>query len=310
MILQHAFRFAAAMALASGVLAEEPTAKPCHEPSCPVAQRGSAVITVADVTAKVKALPAKQQNALLNDSKQINQMIENLLIVRQIANEVDPAEVAADVLLQARLKTAYDEIIAVHRVDQIRRERVTADFEKLAYEHYLTNMAAMKTPKELTVRHLLVSSRKVGEDAAKAKVEELAKRLQAADQKQFTDLVMEASDDSSKIDNAGIIKLTEGTTEFDPAFLAGSFALTEVGQISPPVLSQFGYHLIQLIEVTPAKVIPFEQAKADIIEKLRSDNNRRVVLEYRTDLSIGSELKVYPKNLEGLIYGEDAEAAQ
>ena len=311
MSLRHAFILVSALAFAGTALAQEPApAKPCTDPACPVAKRGTAVITVADVTAKVQALEPKQQNALMSDPKQFNKMLENLLILRQIANEVDAAKVADDVVLQARLKMAYDEIVAVYRLDQIRAERVTADFERLAHEHYLTHMSEMKTPKQMTVRHLLIESRQLGEAAAKAKAEQLAKDLQGADQKRFSEVVMEISDDPSKTGNAGIFHLTEGTTEMDQEFLQGALALTEVGQISPPVHSQFGYHLIQLIELTPAKVVPFEQAKTAIVDKLRSESNRRVVTEYRTAFTIGTQLEFFPLNLEGLVYGEDAAATK
>lgn len=311
MLLRPLLILVSALALANPAFAEDAAAeKPCHEPSCPVAKRGTAVITVADVTAKVKALEPKQQTALMSDPKQFNKMLENLLILRQIANEVDAATAAQDVVLQARLKMAADEIIAVYRLDQIRAERVTADFDRLAHEHYLTHMSEMKTPKQMTVRHLLIESRKDGEVAAKAKAEELARKLQGADDKRFSEMVMEVSDDPSKASNGGIFHLTEGTTEMDQEFLRGALALTEVGQISPPVHSQFGFHLIQLIEFTPAKVVPFEQAKPAIVEKLRSEANRRVVTEYRTDLTIGEQLEFFPKNLEGLMYGEDAAAAK
>ena len=53
-----------------------------------------------------------------------------------------------------------------------------------------------------------------------------------------------------------------------------------------------------------------EQAKTAIVEKLRGESNRRVVTEYRTDLTIGTQLEFFPQNLEGLVYGEDAAAAK
>ncbi len=297
------------MSLANSAFAQKPAdAKPCVAYDCPVAKRGTAVITVADVTAKVRSLEPKLQSALLSDPKQINKMLENMLMLRQIANEIDPADAQKDVLLQARLKQAYDEVVAVYRLDQVRAERVTGDFEMLARERYLTNMASMKTPKQLVVRHLLIESRKRGEEAALARAKELAAELGGADQQRFQDMVLEASDDPSKAQNAGLLNLAENTTEIDPDFKQGAFALTQVGEISPPVYSQFGYHLIQLIEVTPSKVVPFEEAKTAIIKSLRDEARRNVVLEYRTDLSISGELEHYPQNLEALIVEDIPEA--
>lgn len=306
MLLRIALTFALALTAAGAVAAEEGAApKPCTALGCTVAKRGTAIITVADVSAKIKALEPKQQSALLSDPKQLNKMIENLLILRQIANEIAPADAEKDVLLQARLKQAYDEVVAVYRLDQVRAERVTGDFEVLARERYLTNLAAMKTPKQIAVRHLLIESRKQGEEAALARAQELARQLEGADQQRFQDLVLAESDDPSKVQNGGLFNFTEGTTEVDQEFLQGAMALTKVGEISPPVHSQFGYHLIQLIELTPAKVVPFEDAKGALIESLKGEARRRVVTEYRTDISMSGELEFYPHNLEGLILDDE-----
>jgi peptidyl-prolyl cis-trans isomerase C len=307
MLLQSVLILASALTFATAARAEEePQKEACIETHCVVAKRGTAVITVADVTAKVKALEPRLQGALLSDPKQINKMLENMLILRQIANEIAPAELEKDPVLQARLKQSYDEVVAVYRLDQIRAERVPKDFEQLARERYLTNMAGMRTPRQVAVRHLLVDFRKYGEAASLSVVQELAAKLAGADQKRFQDMVIEASDDPSKVDNAGLLSLNEESKGVDPDFLAGALALTEPGEISPPIKSQFGYHLIQLIENTPARVVPFEEAKTALIQSLRDEASKRVVIEYRTDLSIsGGQVEFYPQNLQGLMAGDD-----
>ncbi len=307
MLLQSVLIFASALTFAAAVRAEDaPQNEACIEMHCVVARRGTAVVTVADVTAKVKSLEPRLQGALLSDPKQINKMLENMLILRQIANEIAPAELEKDPVLQARLKQSYDEVVAVYRLDQIRAERVPKDFEQLARERYLTNMAGMKTPRQIAVRHLLVDFRKHGEAASLAVAEELAAKLAGADQKRFQDMVLEASDDPSKVDNAGLLSLNEQSKGVDPDFLAGALALSEPGQISPPIKSQFGYHLIQLIENTPARVVPFEEARSALIDSLKDEASKRVVIEYRTDLSIsGGQVEFYPQNLQGLMAGDD-----
>jgi peptidyl-prolyl cis-trans isomerase C len=310
MLLQSVLILASALTFAAPAPAEEaPQAEPCVEMHCVVARRGTAVVTVADVTAKVKALEPRLQGALLSDPRQINKMLENMLILRQIANEIEPAELEKDPVLQARLKQAYDEVVAVYRLDQVRAERVPKDLEQLARERYLTNMAGMKTPRQIAVRHLLVDFRKHGEAAALSLAQELATKLAGADQKRFQDMVLEASEDPGKADNAGLLSLNEESKGVDPDFLAGALALTEPGEISPPIKSQFGYHLIQMIENTPARVVPFEEAKSALIDSLKSEASKRVVIEYRTDLSIsGGQVEFYPQNLQGLMGGDDATA--
>jgi peptidyl-prolyl cis-trans isomerase SurA len=62
----------------------------------------------------------------------------------------------------------------------------------------------------------------------------------------FEQLVKLYSEDPSSKENLGQFSLNRNVREFDPAFMAASFRLKE-GQISAPVKSKFGYHIIQLI---------------------------------------------------------------
>ncbi|MCX6203386.1 MAG: peptidylprolyl isomerase [Bacteroidetes bacterium] len=62
----------------------------------------------------------------------------------------------------------------------------------------------------------------------------------------FDQLVKIYSEDPSAKDNLGVFNLNRNEKNFDPAFMAGSFRLKE-GQISAPIKSKFGYHIIQLI---------------------------------------------------------------
>jgi len=62
----------------------------------------------------------------------------------------------------------------------------------------------------------------------------------------FDQLIKLYSEDPGAKENLGVYNLNRNEKSFDPAFMSGSFRLKE-GQISSPVKSKFGYHLIQLI---------------------------------------------------------------
>lgn len=286
-----------------------PQAPACSEPSCPLAQRGTATITIADLRAKLNTLQPKQRNALLSDGRQLSGVIETMLITRQLAQAADQEKAAADPVVQARIAQAIDEVLSVYRLDEIRDQRIKSNFETLAKEHYQTNKAAMVRPREVLVRHLLIDTKTHTDAEAQKIIQDLAVELKGADPKRFTDLVFERSDDPSKAINGGTFTVVDGDTRLDPAFVRASLALSKPGEMSAPVKTSFGYHLLQLLEVKPAGTVPFEEAKATIIEKLRQDARRRVVSEYRGELMAEGELKVYPENLETLI-NEVAPAAE
>lgn len=93
-------------------------------------------------------------------------------------------------------------------------------------------------------RHILIKSSKVMSDTkAETILKQLLERL--ANGEKFEDLAKRYSEDTSAPLGGDLGWLTPGETV--PAFEQAMNAL-EPGQISPPVKSQFGWHVIQVIE--------------------------------------------------------------
>ena len=54
-------------------------------------------------------------------------------------------------------------------------------------------------------------------------------------------------------------------------FEEAAFALRIPGEISPPVETVYGYHIIRLDQYYPATVLPFEEIKEQAIEQARKE---------------------------------------
>ena len=53
------------------------------------------------------------------------------------------------------------------------------------------------------------------------------------------------------------------------ANMSAAFAMTKKGELSPPVKSAFGYHIILFEDRRPASIRPFDEVKPEIIADLR-----------------------------------------
>ena len=81
----------------------------------------------------------------------------------------------------------------------------------------------------------------------------------------FTELASSAAnDDTTSAAEGGSLDCITRATQFDPMFLEAAFA-AEVGQVTAPVETQFGFHLIL---VSSADVPPFEDVQAQIEQQL------------------------------------------
>lgn len=116
------------------------------------------------------------------------------------------------------------------------------------------------TPERRKISHILFAvNDKTSEQAALLKAQKAKKELEAKD---FAKLAAEQSDDTLTAKSGGDLGL------FNVGVMEKSFeeaaAALKLGQVSDPVKSSFGYHLIKVTELIPGETKPFESVRAEI----------------------------------------------
>ncbi len=89
----------------------------------------------------------------------------------------------------------------------------------------------------------------------------------------FDDLVKKYSEDKFSVNDAGVIK-PFGVGRMVPAFEQAAFALNNPGDISAPVQTEYGFHIIKLLEKYPLK--PFDSLKVSIKHKVDGDSRAQM----------------------------------
>lgn len=153
------------------------------------------------------------------------------------------------------------EYIAV-RLDDIAKE--TDATEEDLRNLYEEQKASFTTEERRKVSHILVVADSQGGEAAEqlalTKINKIQDRL--AKGEDFAKVAKETSDDPVSAQKGGDLGfITKGAMEQN--FADAAFTLHE-GEISKPVKTSFGYHLIKVTEVSPAKVKSFEEVKGEL----------------------------------------------
>jgi peptidyl-prolyl cis-trans isomerase D len=187
--------------------------------------------------------------------------------------KVDPAAVK---LNDDEVKAYYDE----HAKEFMTPDQVVIDYLELkkssffdqvsvkdedlqeAYQKETANLSEQRR-----AAHILIEvNDKVTEAQAKAKIEEVQARL--AKGENFEALAKEFSQDPGSANNGGDLGFA-GPGVYDPAFETALYALAK-DQVSEPVRTDFGFHLIKLLGVEAPQVPTFASLKDKLTRELKT----------------------------------------
>lgn len=131
------------------------------------------------------------------------------------------------------------------------------------YEKQTANLAEQRH-----AAHILIE---VGGDLDEAKAQQKAEELRARLDKgeDFAALAKEFSRDTGSAAEGGDLGFA-GPGVYDPAFEKALYSLKD-GEISAPVRSRFGWHLIRLLGVQAPEVPAFETLKPELVRELKSE---------------------------------------
>lgn len=135
------------------------------------------------------------------------------------------------------------------------------DFESIALENYKVNKKQFEQPETVNAQHILIHF-DGDEEKSKLVAQEIRQKVVQAKQS-FADLAKEYSADPSAQSNAGNLGFFN-KKQMVPEFAEAAFSL-KVGDISQPVKTQFGWHIIQILDKKPAKTLEFSEVKGDLI---------------------------------------------
>ncbi len=78
-----------------------------------------------------------------------------------------------------------------------------------------------------------------------------------------------------------------------PPFDAAAAALKKPNDLSPVVETQFGFHIIQLLERAPASTAPFEQVKERILLGLKQQQAQKMVQARADELRKQGKVQIF-----------------
>ena len=237
-----------------------------------MARWGKKVITKKDITNRIAALPPEYQ-ARFQTPEQIQEFLDGIIQMQVIGAEAKAQKLDKDPSVAQRIEDTINSILVQeymkHKMAAVKK---ATDPEIAAY--YESHKGEYIVPAQVQAQHILISvdgeAKPEEIAAAKAKAEGIRKEILAGGD--FGKLAEKYSDDPGSKPRGGDLGFFT-KDKMIPEFSQVAFSLKK-GEVSEPVKTGYGFHLIKVTETTPEKQMDLQEATPMIqasIENARRD---------------------------------------
>ncbi|MGB2330314.1 MAG: SurA N-terminal domain-containing protein [Pseudomonadales bacterium] len=239
-----------------------------------------------------------QANRTASLSRQTRDVAYLLFSASALTEAVELSPNAADDYYERnRAQFFTEETLDIEYVELSRVELMAAvDAPLEALKRYYEETQDLYTKAERRrVSHILISAVD-GEDPslAQERMQKIQSRLDSGED--FSALAQELSEDPGSAGNGGDLGFVEAGI-FVPTFEAAAFELTQTGEVSEPIETQFGLHLIKLTELTEAETSAFSEVAEEVEKAFREDQTKE---SYIARISELDEMAFEDPNLTGI----------
>jgi parvulin-like peptidyl-prolyl isomerase len=259
-------------------------------PDTVILKIGNEKITAGEFSQLIETLPEQVRGQARGSGRKM--LAENLIKLKLIAQEARRQKADQEPLYKVQEAYQVDNILAVYFLNNyIKATKIPDEDLHKYYDEHKNDYESMRA------RHILVrfkgsrvplkpDQKDLTEEEALAKAEAVRKRLiTGAD---FAQVAKEESDDSGTAINGGSLG------EFRHGAMVGPFddaaAKLPLGEISQPVKTPFGYHIIQM-QARETKT--FDEVREEIEKKVRPQLTEKLIADLRVKANVTMDDKYF-----------------
>lgn len=245
-----------------------------------IAKIGAKSITDADLKNLVGNVSEGQKAQINSDPDIKSRMVDNLVVEELFVQEAEKSGVSKDKDFQNALERARRQILAQRYLQKSVQPKVN----DAGVKSFFDKNKARYSQDEVHAQHVLLK-----EEAEAKEVYEKAKKGE-----DFETLAKKYSKDPSAAQNGGDLGFFT-RSRMVPQFADKAFSMKK-GEISEPVKSPFGWHVIKMIESRAGKPVKFDEIK----EQVKSDFQNESINDLIASLKKSNKVVVHDDKVKSL----------
>ena len=269
----------------------------------PLIVDGKVVVDAGDIEGYLLRVPVDRRIELRTSKDRIVAMADNVFVTRSLATKARDLGLDKDPSVQRRLAQVQDGLLADVYSQHLEKTAPVVNLEPRARELYLGDPARFKSPEQVHIQHILIGltgrTREMAEERARKVYEEVK-----SGKEDFLALAARLSDDPVKKNNGGDLGYS-GAKSFVEPVAKRVAAMSVKNEISEPIESHQGFHIVRFIDRQKERTLSFDEVKADLIKQEKERIQKKRIEELITQIRSSSTVVVHLDKLEALVVPAD-----
>lgn len=172
------------------------------------------------------------------------------------------------------------------------------DFEAIAFEKYTLNKKEFVQLETVNAQHILITLDDGDDEKAQRFAAELREKI-VSEKQDFSEVAKQYSQDPTVIQNNGNLGFFD-KNQMVAEFSNMAFTL-KVGEVSEPVKTQFGWHVIKVLDKKPERQLDFSEVKERLINSVKQDFIREERSKKINEILNASELHINEDMIKSIV---------
>jgi len=217
-------------------------------------------------------------------------LIKETYLDKELSKLAKRSDLMKDKKVKERVAAAESKILRQSYIDSVLEKEVTEQKVSAKYAEISSNLAGKK---EYSIFHIVAKSK---EEAGKIYKEITAKKKSI----RFSDAAKKYSIDQESAERGGDLGFVLEENMIKE--IADAIVNLKQDEISVPIQTKFGWHLVKFTEVREAQPLPFDSVKQNLREQLEQDKTNEIEAKIVKDAKVKIVIKlkeaVEPKKAE------------
>lgn len=261
---------------------------------------GSVQVTTDEFAQAIEyVVPEQQQKNMRSKEQNMRGFLADYFTLKIMADTARAKGLDKDPGVLVQQAYSQNRLLAEALINDYHMSAKEPSYEVLAKEAYILDPKRFDQPERVHAEHILIAVNDEQDDASALKKAQELHAIAKKDKGSFAELAKKHSDDPSAEQNSGNLGFFVREAMVKP-FSDTAFAMKK-GDMSQPIKTDFGYHIIHVLDKREGGVQAFEDIKQQLIEEqknvFRKAKRDEIVSKFRSS----QDIKVDEAALKGFV---------